>query len=51
MQKMPQNMKSWIAIFIIAITYFLTACIVFKEQVENRINMEICPLCNTEVHK
>lgn len=51
MYKFPKNIKSWIAITVIAITYFLTACIVFKEQVENRVNMTICPLCNMEVHK
>ena len=49
--KFLQNMKSWVAILIIVIMYLLTACIVFKEQVDSRINMEICPLCNMEVHK
>jgi hypothetical protein len=43
--------KIWAAIVIIAIIYLLTACIVFREQVDNRANMEICPLCNMEVYK
>jgi len=43
--------KIWTAIVIIAIIYLTTACIVFREQVDNRANMEICPLCNMEVYK
>ena len=46
-----KKIKVLIAILIIVITYLITAFIVFKEQVDNRVNMEICPLCNTEVHK
>jgi hypothetical protein len=43
--------KIWVAIGIIAIIYLTTACVLFIEQVDNRENMKICPLCNMEVHK
>jgi hypothetical protein len=51
METFIRKAKIWVAIVIIAIIYLLTACIVFREQVDNRENMEICPLCNMEVHK
>jgi hypothetical protein len=43
--------KIWTAIVIIAIIYLTTACVLFIEQVDKRVNMKICPLCNMEVYK
>lgn len=51
MYKLPQKFKTWAAIVLVVLIYFLTACLVFKEQIDERANMEICPLCNMEVYK
>jgi len=51
METFIRKAKILVAIIIIAIIYVATACFVFREQVDNRVNMEICPLCNMEVYK
>ncbi len=38
METFIRKAKIWVAIVIIAIIYLLTACIVFREQVDNREN-------------